>query len=131
MVGGCSTEEESSLMIARKGISDFLLNVRAHLVFEGVIEFNFSVVNGLEVVLLDCHEGNVPFGIKGNWSFFKIEIDIPSTIFRNCCFIDSEGLWLKRLEHFILFLFDPFYPFYLFINQILIYSNLIMLKKNR
>jgi hypothetical protein len=71
----------------------------------------------------------MPVGIKGSWPFLKIEINIPSTIFRNCGFIDSEGLWLKRLEHFILFLFDPFYPFYLFINQISISLNLIALFK--
>ncbi len=55
VVRGCSTEKESSLMIAWKGISDFLLNVRAHLISEGVVEFNFSVVNSFEVVLLGCH----------------------------------------------------------------------------
>ncbi len=55
MVRGCSAEEESSLMVARKGISDFLLNVRAHLVSEGVGEFDFSVVDSFEVALISCH----------------------------------------------------------------------------
>ena len=55
VVRGCSAEEESSLMITWKGISYFLLNVRAHLVSEGVVEFNFSVVNRFEVDLLGCH----------------------------------------------------------------------------
>ena len=55
MVRGCSTKEESSLMVAGKGISDFLLNVRAHLVSEGVGEFDFSVVDSFEVALVCCH----------------------------------------------------------------------------